>query len=1659
MRDSRLYKRIRSKSVAVCLSVAMAMTAFTGSTPGLVTIHAEEGAEDGNYIKYTLPVDLLATQVEQIGTGAGVKFAFSVNGGADNMIGIDGVDAKLVLAANEGVSYTVLSDEVVGSGIEYKIVRYTSEDTVADYLSKADVDALVTAGKIVSGSIDANTTELSGDKIVVYARPVFDEASKAAIINKIKEEDSEASDDTYDYDTYVPYAIQKTYGYANGADTGFGWYNGGLLDTSSLQYVENATLGPVSSGLMPNIKYQIIPYNGGDIPIAGATWGDDNSLAGLSDGQYVGYVACVLENGTPISVSDGFLIGKDAESPTFVANLVEIDAENNVLKDFGAIEDDGSAVIVKSIKNKVADGNDLAIMLVAQDEGTGVASIEYCVNGGALATITPGENNNGDIIIINKGETNNVKVKISDKMSPARVTEKEYSIINDVEAPVIGGILIDGDTYDSNNVKKVRNFTLTAGPITDLGDSGLNTVSGKASFYKNNDVTGNPAFVCSDLAIVDDGSGSNISFKLSDKLNGAVLKGNYTIVVTAEDNVGNKGECTWEDIYIDTTVPACDNVTIYYRTKGVGDWKTLGTYTYDSNSGSFGSNNIVINPFDYYEYMYTVVDSDGDIASIDVIDECGGCASDNKTNTVTSAGGLKDTLYNSENDYTDGHDNRNLKFVFKNAVGTTKEANLPYTLSSSAMDVEGCRLKDSDGITIKALPSVTNEQYTFDVNVSSSHKIRKVSIVTVDENGNKVAYGSALDTIADNRFVPASGMFFLEGITLDIPNNMNKNVLLTKTYVEVVEDNYDASGNYVVRKIDLGTILYDMSKPVLKSFNLILNDDPSVKFDPNKWYKSASAVYTIDAGSYVDNKLESKLSNVECNIDAGYESRQVIQKTGDLGDSYTGSINSIDESDFVLGTRIIFNAADQADNPMYDEERIVKIDSTKPEVVELAITNPTDNGLYTSVPGMSSIVSDNLTFDRINVTVKYPDGELVTLPVEITENEREGIEKSFNVPDFSGLKPIIDGNYSVKVSVYDKAGNENNKDITFTIDRTLPDVTAKISGGEAGGKSPMVNFDGTSRDMYYHSNVAVEFTYSESNADISKILTTDNGQIINVTWNYDATSGRYIGSYVATQEGMHTVRISAIDNAGNSSEEKVLSFVKDTIAPTIATSIADNYISSEAGRLFFTSDVIVTTSASDTNYDEDDFYYSVDRKSPSIPYFFPMYEKTRSTAFNFSEEADYTVSFYCVDKAGNRSETRNVDFRIDKTSPELSINGVEDGGKIAGTIVVSLNMRETFYSDAKGKAVIYKKSGDGVRESLMKSIDINPTSFVTTINESFTETGEYRIEMEASDRVGHRSTLSKKFIVDTKAPTIKLSGVKNFDKTSSAVSLYSEISDDFYLGKKVNVSGIRIDIDGKKHSLDFSGFNAAANPTVIDKKFEEDGIYDIDINSVDAVGNSSTTKVHFTIDKTNPLIKDLPIKDGAYVNAFSLDFDPESYVKDLTVCNVRMYLNGSDYDGVDELEDGVYKLLITAEDELGHKSEKSVSFVYDTKAPMFAVEGVADGDIKDEDYNIKVGVQDDDDILTTVTLDGVSLDIKNNAVSLSVKEKGKHELKMSAKDRAGNTAEQTISFKYGEKTIVDVVEEAAKDGKHFPIVIILIAALLAGGFFVIILKRRKEKDN
>lgn len=1153
--------------------------------------------------------------------------------------------------------------------------------------------------------------------------------------------------------------------------------------------------------------------------------------------------------------------------------------------------------------------------------------------------------------------------------------------------------------------------------------------------------------------------------------------GEYSFYFEAWDKAGNKSVIDTKTFKVDRTPPKVGTVTYEYREKNEdgswGAWKEWGTNSdnkYVFNTALMDANKI------QYSVVMPITDDfsgvDGSMdkgsfyifgpASADGLRQRGTFTKTQLNNDPVAQVAFCDAAGNWTVDYGTADYEAS---EYKN-----------YVLRKDEIEIAGTDIEIlSDSLKIYETGKPENKLYLGDLtsgNIDINVAINKSYTISVEAVSGYEINAAELYAEPSGYDIDNPVLLNIIGVcgenTFDITEGKNKSVV---TFVvpgsEILNKKNEWLKNIKLKVIDnrpedvitdvhpnfaettIGKILYDISRPRLESTNT--DNEWHKKFD-SLTYNIVSEAYMVDGETLPDAESGLSWLNYEITNSKGDMTRDRI--TGLSGaDSYGAHINDIPESLTPYGTIITFNAEDVAGNGIYNTANanavVVKVDKTAPSITNLAV-NGNEGGNhpvpYGGQPVIKATASDNLTLDKAVIEVVYPDGTTrgTTKNINKEANGSQGITETANYTIEAVNGQVLEGTYTVTTYAVDKAGRESgSRQTTFRIDNSKPVVTARVISGTASPK--------TIAPYYYKDNVAVELTYQDNNISSSDVLVSDNGNTLGggVSWMpVEGTPGKYRAVIAVAAEGSHNITINATDISGNKADPKAIAFVVDKTSPEITAYVNGTTVYNDSmGNLMLTGTATVSMNVSDMTRDDEDNYVQIYKNVPNEPAPNPAYIRTSNTYMTFNDEADYVVNFYSIDRANNTSATKTVRFRVDRTAPELNISG-GIGGTSARATTVTFTMREAFWWDADASLTIYRKAGDGAREELYKTVSFNPSAYSTSVSETLSQTGVYRFEFEARDNVGHRAQLSQTLTIDLNAPVVVLKGVNDYDMTDGAVDFSAEITDDFYSSKTVKISGTRTDMNGKVHRLDFGSFLQTVNPTKISQTFTESGVYDITLVTSDIAGNEHTENIHFTIDNAAPVIGDLSKYDGKIFKSFSWDEDLDELVSDLTVCDVQMFLNGSEYDGSSDIEDGSYVLLIVATDEMGQRTEKEVRFELDTKAPVFIVTGVEDKEVKNEDYIINISLQLDEDTLSSVTLNGTNISVRDNTATINVTEKGEYTLVLKAYDAAGNEAEETITFTYGEEKSLWWIW-----------IIIACGIILLGMIIIIVVKKKKEDEQ
>ena len=733
------------------------------------------------------------------------------------------------------------------------------------------------------------------------------------------------------------------------------------------------------------------------------------------------------------------------------------------------------------------------------------------------------------------------------------------------------------------------------------------------------------------------------------------------------------------------------------------------------------------------------------------------------------------------------------------------------------------------------------------------------------------------------------------------------------------------------------------------------------------------------------------------------------------------------------------------------------IDKTKP-----VLTTYLNSDEYEEMDEFfNSSISTFVIVDDKNEDTNYTDDNK---PVVLTVTRKPFNGGEVKTAEKYGEGPHKFGNqgkYTFTYKVSDLAGNEATATIGAIIDTSAPlmnmyvktDKPAKFSKYNNTYDNRVDKFSGKEAyqyGQYYNTDVTIELNYFEYNIDdISVYDYSSNDRMeteLDPSWS-KTKNGYTSGTVTISEEGYHVIRMEARDMSGNSTadkgDSKTIRFTIDRTPPEVSTTFNGSGYSEGSGLIYVGGSGTVGVSVSDANKDEDDLTRNLTINVPGG-------STTTSTTKvpegleAFDGDAEYEVKFQAVDRAGNSSAERTVQFRVDKLPPELSITSSAGGGTATSAVTVTFNIKEPYYNDIVSSTIESFSKADGKAESKLETINFMPSSANDSMSKTYSEDGEYRFTFAAEDRTGNKANVDHSFILDGNKPIITLSGVNNYDKTDKKVELGVQVDETFYLTNKVVMTGTRTDMSGKKNSIDFEQFPAAQGKiSSLIHVFNEDGIYDITIRSTDKAGNTDTKEVHFTIDTKAPVIADLKEFDGTVITSFNPDLNYDTLVSDLSVCDVKVYLDGVEYDGVNELEDGSHTLRVEAVDDLGLKTTREYTFVLDTKGPTIIVSGVENGEVFTEPRTIGVTVQLDEDTLEYVKINGQTVNVSANSSSYTVSEKGDYKLEVSARDNAGNKSSEEISFTFGSTTNWKLIAGIIGGAVGLLLLLIIIIALIA----------------
>lgn len=416
--------------------------------------------------------------------------------------------------------------------------------------------------------------------------------------------------------------------------------------------------------------------------------------------------------------------------------------------------------------------------------------------------------------------------------------------------------------------------------------------------------------------------------------------------------------------------------------------------------------------------------------------------------------------------------------------------------------------------------------------------------------------------------------------------------------------------------------------------------------------------------------------------------------------------------------------------------------------IEWAIVNDGSSGMitiandgsYQSSSELASIIEDSVSTDANLITN-------LSFTLTVTSN--------------------TNGN-EVYVKLTDRSGNESETTTQYSIDTTVPVITATLSN-----QNP-------SNQIYYNTDQVVTVSITERNFSASDVRFTLNGneQIIgNWTSAGEGDDTVYTGIYTITSDGDYSYSISYTDMAGNTADSFNQSlFVIDKTSPILKTNF-DEFITSNEKHYFGADSINKTAEITiiEHNFSSDMANVEIFKKEPGLEHNVNSMSLTSAYGWidngdghtlkiKFSENDDgiYFIRVSPIDLASNSTAAQEtVVFEIDFTSPVISErNGVyvrdeEESYENLEIYNEQTGIEEDFipsvsFSDANFDHIEYDLTVYTPEYSNEKEIGtINPQNDGGIISENvyslpeFEKDGVYSVNLVAVDKAENRSFLCR----------------------------------------------------------------------------------------------------------------------------------------------------------------------------------------------------------------------------------------------------------------------------------------------------------------------------
>lgn len=657
-----------------------------------------------------------------------------------------------------------------------------------------------------------------------------------------------------------------------------------------------------------------------------------------------------------------------------------------------------------------------------------------------------------------------------------------------------------------------------------------------------------------------------------------------------------------------------------------------------------------------------------------------------------------------------------------------------------------------------------------------------------------------------------------------------------------------------------------------------------------------------------------------------------------------------------------------------------------------------------------------------------------------------------------------DGDYELKIVATDKAENNKEYEIKFTVNNSAPTIT--IDGQEI-------------KDFYNKdSELILQLEANDNNGidiDKSKFKLVKPGQKPQ-DYQFEKFDGIDNNGKIATKkidlsyEGEYLLTVDAYDNkevGGTIFIDKKI--IVDRSPATIDINVKNND--------FYNTDKIVQITIKDDNLGNDIIEVLFNGIKLENSWNKTQIEGGVVYDSNFSEPGNYTIVVNSTDAANNKSEKTEVSFTIDKKAPTIEITDVNNN-KFEGNVQLDVDeiLLNILTNDDNqdvnniiiegifnGESILKNEAGE-----LVKNIIYNDDNLTVKGNERFkqiklTEEGKYTIKISSTDKAGNQNSKTIEFVIDRTAPEVNISIEKReksidpknengFYKNGVNVIVdvieenYNDYITEIYFNKDNSEENVKLDfID----SIDRE--RSTKNVYLATEHFKEDGIYTFNAIITDKAGHKTSKDISFIIDSKSPIIKitnngkerineylkeddnkniEITIEDINLIdkNNLVVKKDGVDYIVDSKKLSFENDKNGIAVMNHNFTQDGNYVISVHSIDAAGNDSYEEVSFIVDNIKPTVEISAIAsDKNYTSKDTNLLSGTHiNTDEVHLTIKVEDVNLS-KQEVLQDNLPTEGKNIISIKCDDNKEIILENELSQ---ESNTIKVDKNLINEGKY-----------------------------